>query len=292
MFLICIINTSWHSLIVSPKHFQVGRRKIIMILAIILLYIIAIIDFSVHWCLVNYAFVKNGWNFWKVFLGLQATTSTFFQRILVIEIDGMIATIIADIIMVSYCEVSIMWRVISCSFDHTDLAMLDCLESAMVNSAFAYSLHPYCNRFVTCMSLSSFQLITDNGAAKGMYIYHFINDSVSLQHITSYDSDAIWAILYASFSLSTTILCTILIIYQIIKVVIRTEHGRAGIQSYRGTIEILVESAFLYSFVLLLFVICVACKISAANYVDIVASMIRVRLLLPSELKSLHFYLK
>ncbi|KAK0434379.1 uncharacterized protein EV420DRAFT_1248273, partial [Desarmillaria tabescens] len=54
--------------------------------------------------------------------------------------------------------------------------------------------------------------------------------------------------MYLSFSLGTTLFCTILIIYRIIKV------GRSSnsIGAYRGVIEILVESASLYAVSLIL----------------------------------------
>ncbi|PBK94191.1 hypothetical protein ARMGADRAFT_1029348 [Armillaria gallica] len=163
---------------VSLKRFQAERRKILMVLAIIFLYVLDIISLSVRWWLVNNAFIKNGWNFWEVFLGLQNMGSSFLQILLTAEISGIVATMIADAIMV-------------------------------------------------------------------MYIYHYVEDFVSLQATTSYNGYTVWVILYLSFVLSTTILSTVLIIYRIIKVVLRTERGRAGIQSHRGAIEILVESAFL-----------------------------------------------
>ncbi|SJL15915.1 uncharacterized protein ARMOST_19423 [Armillaria ostoyae] len=124
------------------------------------------------------------------------------------------------------------------------------------------------------MSLSSFQLMLDNGVVKVIYIYHYFNRA-SVQASTSYSTYAIWIILYISFILATTILCTVLIIYRIIKVVSYTERGRAGIQSYRGAIEILVESASLYSFVLILFIIFITHQTSIGNYLDTVASVIR-----------------
>lgn len=106
-----------------------------MVFAIIFLYISAIIDLSVRWRLVNYAFIKNGWNFWEVFLGWQDTVASCLWIVVVDEITATIATIIADTIMVSYCEASLMWRVLLCSIDYADLAMLDCLGQAVVGCA-------------------------------------------------------------------------------------------------------------------------------------------------------------
>ncbi|PBK82547.1 hypothetical protein ARMGADRAFT_1140906 [Armillaria gallica] len=220
------------------KHFQVERRKIIMVLAIIFLYITDIIGLSVHWWIVNYAFIKNGWTFWDVFLGSQSVGTSFLRIVLVVEITGTISMIIADTIMIWRC-----WTI----WDRQWLIVL---------------LPILCTVIAT--------------AAKGMYMYHYVNDLVSLQATsTSYGTSAIWVILYVSFVLSTTVLCTILIIYRIIKVIIRTERGWGGIQSYRGAIEILVESASLYSFGLLLYIIFIAHGTLTANYVDIVALVTR-----------------
>ncbi|KAK0220750.1 hypothetical protein EDD85DRAFT_796855 [Armillaria nabsnona] len=108
-----------------------------------------------------------------------------------------------------------------------------------------------------------------------MYIYHYVEDVVSLQATTSYNGYTVWVILYLSLVLSTTILSTVLIIYWMIKVILCTKHGRVGIQSYRGTIEILVESTFLYSVALTLYIIFISRKTLTAQYLDTVTGVIR-----------------
>ncbi|KAK0220760.1 hypothetical protein EDD85DRAFT_796863 [Armillaria nabsnona] len=85
--------------IFSHKRFQAEPQQIIMVLAIIFLYILDIISLSVHWWLVNHAFIKNGWNFWEVFLGLPNMGSSFLHILLTAEISGIAATMIADAIM-------------------------------------------------------------------------------------------------------------------------------------------------------------------------------------------------
>ncbi|PBK82511.1 hypothetical protein ARMGADRAFT_1090215 [Armillaria gallica] len=223
--------------IFSPKRFQAERRKTMMVLATISLYILETITLSVHWWLVNYAFIKSGQNFWDVFLGLQHMGSSFLQLLLplVVEICGMTATIIADTIIIWRCW--IVW-------DRRWLMVL---------------LPIFCTLITT--------------AATAMYLYHRVNDVVSLHAITSHNPYTIWIILSLSFALSTTVVSTVLIIYRIIKVVIRTERGKAGFRSYRGAVEILVESAFLYSFGLLLHVIFIARGTLTTQYLDAIASV-------------------
>ncbi len=71
--------------------------------------------------------------------------------------------------------------------------------------------------------------------------------------------------------MATTIICTLLIIYRIVTVT-----GRMGIRSYRGVIEIIVESALIYSVSLLVYVVLVARESSGGPYADVIASAARV----------------
>ncbi len=86
-----------------------------------------------------------------------------------------------------------------------------------------------------------------------------------------------WSVLYSlytSFILATLIWCTTLIIYRILRV-----GGAAGrIHVYQRVIEILVESTFLYSAVLVVLVVLEARNELAGGYVRELAITIRVRL--------------
>ncbi len=81
-----------------------------------------------------------------------------------------------------------------------------------------------------------------------------------------------WSVLYSSLILTTLLWCTTLIIYRILRV-----GGAAGrIHVYQRVIEMLVESASLYSAVLVVLVVLEARNELTANYVEDLASAIRV----------------
>ncbi len=110
------------------------------------------------------------------------------------------------------------------------------------------------------------------------YTFHNFQDNIPNQ---SYGGNlAMWTILYISCNLATTILCTLLIIYRIITV----SHRGMGIQSFRGIIEIIVESALIYSIALLVYIILVVCNSLEGEYFDVLAAYTRVRFI------HLHFY--
>ncbi|KAK0446946.1 uncharacterized protein EV420DRAFT_1569083 [Desarmillaria tabescens] len=59
-----------------------------------------------------------------------------------------------------------------------------------------------------------------------------------------------WAVLYSSFILATLLWCTIFIVYRILRVT-----GIAGMRVYHRVVEMLVESASLYSTVLIVLLV-------------------------------------
>ncbi len=102
--------------------------------------------------------------------------------------------------------------------------------------------------------------------------YTFHNTSESVPDQLAYGKTATWLILYISFTMATTILCTLLIIYRIITV----SHRGMGIQTFQGIIEIIVESALIYSIMLITYVILIARNSFGGQYIDSLAASVRV----------------
>ncbi len=86
-----------------------------------------------------------------------------------------------------------------------------------------------------------------------------------------------WKIPYLLLTVATTLWCTILILYRIISVV-GSSYG-VGIRSYYKVIEALVESAALYSAILIIDIVFVAHNILSGTYVEVLGIAIRVCLL-------------
>ncbi|KAK0209169.1 hypothetical protein DFS33DRAFT_1451888 [Desarmillaria ectypa] len=89
-------------------------------------------------------------------------------------------------------------------------------------------------------------------------------------------SGALNLILYASFTLATTLWCTFLIIYRILSVGWTNSGARGRFRAYRHIIEVLVESSALYSICLILYMACSASNGDwGIDYLDILAAIAR-----------------
>ncbi len=83
-------------------------------------------------------------------------------------------------------------------------------------------------------------------------------------------------VLYAAFSLATTLWCTLLIIYRILSVGWENSGAGGGVRPYWHVIEILVESSALYSVCVIIYVICFTRNSWGSDYADMIAAIARV----------------
>ncbi|KAK0466048.1 uncharacterized protein EV420DRAFT_1709775 [Desarmillaria tabescens] len=82
-------------------------------------------------------------------------------------------------------------------------------------------------------------------------------------------------ILYASFSLATTLWCTVFIIYHILSVGQANNGIRGALGVYGRVIEVLVESSALYSICLILYMIFIAYNSQEEIYLDSITAITR-----------------
>ncbi len=103
-------------------------------------------------------------------------------------------------------------------------------------------------------------------AFKIIYIHRQLTDGTI--------DDLLTPVLYVSFSLATTLWCALLIIYRVWTVGRTNEQG---LGAYRHVVEVLIESSALYSASLILFVAFFAHNDWAANYLNPITGIARVR---------------
>ncbi|PBK98560.1 hypothetical protein ARMGADRAFT_1026535 [Armillaria gallica] len=109
---------------------------------------------------------------------------------------------------------------------------------------------------------------------KGITIYHDCFDIINdIKYPTYSGTIAKWQMLYLALTLTTTLWCTIFILYRILHVA--WSGHEAGIRSYYGIIEALVESAALYSAILIIDIAFLACNILSGGYIDTLGIAIR-----------------
>ncbi|SJL13585.1 uncharacterized protein ARMOST_17030 [Armillaria ostoyae] len=131
-----------------------------------------------------------------------------------------------------------------------DLAMLDGLRTALVDHSTSCSLSGVCYWFVTVFKI--------------IYIHRQLTDGTI--------DDLLTPVLYASFSLATTLWCTLLIIYRVWTVGRTNERG---LEAYRHVVEVLIESSALCSVSLILFVAFFSHNDWTANYLDPITGIAR-----------------
>ncbi|KAK0465990.1 uncharacterized protein EV420DRAFT_1636563 [Desarmillaria tabescens] len=95
------------------------------------------------------------------------------------------------------------------------------------------------------------------------------------QFVESANGSFLFAVLYASLTLATTLLCTLLMIYRVLAIARATDRGESGLRAYRRFMEVLVESSALYAVSLILYVAFFARGSVATYYLDPIAGFTR-----------------
>ncbi|SJK99190.1 uncharacterized protein ARMOST_02480 [Armillaria ostoyae] len=221
--------------IMSSERSEHSRGKHIMVTIISCLFFLEATTFAMDWSFIHNGFVRNGWGLFTVFGALQGQNSTSFRMALVTSIDGGISTVLADVAMIWRC-----WTVWGRRWPVIIFPILSSLAGT---------------------------------GAKVIQTYHYIHDSTNeISDTMSYKVVAMWTISHLSLTVATTMICTILIICRIF---ISGSASHGGMQVYRGVIEILVESALLYSTTLFVYTGLVARNNTGGSYVEIVAAVAR-----------------
>ncbi|KAK0483038.1 hypothetical protein EDD18DRAFT_1200713 [Armillaria luteobubalina] len=229
--------------------------SIFMVFMVILLYTLATIYLAFQWSFTQYAFIDHGETFWWVFVGLQSVTDRAVIFRLVGGITGCASTVIADSSMIWRC-----WIVWGRRWWIIVLPVLCTISGT--------------SRIGTCSGVHKpdiLPLVFD-----AISVYHVVADTTGDQSDSDsspYANRIDWTMLSLSLTLTTTLLCTLLIIYRIVTVA-GGKHG-AGLRSYRGVVEIIVESAALYSVSTVVYMAFVARDELTGAYPNVITASIK-----------------
>lgn len=116
-------------------------------------------------------------------------------------------------------------------------------------------------------------LLINEPVSKGILTYQDLIDTI--ENISGFfaQNSIHWGVLYSSLILVTMLWCTLLIIYRILTV---TANVAAGMRSYHRVIEVMVESASLYSAVLIVLLVLEVRNDLAVSYLLAIAESMRV----------------
>ncbi len=114
---------------------------------------------------------------------------------------------------------------------------------------------------------------------KAMQLYSDIHTIRNTGKSVPFATEIDWPLIYIVLSLTTTLICTLLILYRIV-------HFARRLLPFRRIISALIESAIIYTLSLIVYLALVGRNMMAANYADIVAAYIRVKTSLDENLFS------
>ncbi len=102
---------------------------------------------------------------------------------------------------------------------------------------------------------------------KGMQIFGDFHSTNNIS--TQFASDVDWSLIYVVLILATTVMCTLLIVYRIVR------HA-PGMSTSRKIIEMLIESSAMYSISMIVYLALVSKNSETGIYADIIAAYVRV----------------
>ncbi|KAG7442245.1 uncharacterized protein BT62DRAFT_996652 [Guyanagaster necrorhizus] len=199
---------------------------------ILILYILTTISYGFDWAYQRRAFIENGDNFFSIFVALQSISPWWRAYELVDGISGGMSTFLVDITIVWRCWVlwDRQWRIV--------LIPALCTVAGTI--------------------------------AKAMQIRSvFINTTSEIGDTGGFVAEINWPLIYISLTLATTLLCTLLIVYRIVRLA-------SGVGSYGKIVEIVIESSAMYSLTLIVYLALVARNLQSGYYADIIMAYIKV----------------
>ncbi|PBK96140.1 hypothetical protein ARMGADRAFT_1077650 [Armillaria gallica] len=198
---------------------------------IIVLYVLSTISFAKDWIFERRAFIEYGNNYYRVYTALVNISPWWRADSLIGSITGGISTLLVDVTIIRRCWIlwDRKWRVV--------FIPIICAVAGVAMK--------------TVQTLSNLLSFTDD---------------ISKSVIFAGKMD--WSLAYILMTLATTVMCTILIIYRIIRLAHR-------ISLFRSIISTLVESSAMYSLVLIVYSALVVKNLGVAYYADVFASYIR-----------------
>ncbi|KAK0429773.1 hypothetical protein EV421DRAFT_1946322 [Armillaria borealis] len=203
-----------------------------LLTVIITLYFLTTVAFGVDWAYQRRAFIQNGDNFFTVFVALEAIGPWWRASQLVAGISGGLSTFIVDITIIWRCWVfwGRRWLIVL-------IPGLCAIAGTIVKSLQIRST--------------------------------FINTTSDIGNTGGFAVEINWALIYLSLTLATTLLCTLLIVYRIVRLA-------SGVSSYGRIIEIVIESSAMYSLTLIVYLALVARNLGSSYYADMITAYIKV----------------
>ncbi|SJL17105.1 uncharacterized protein ARMOST_20647 [Armillaria ostoyae] len=198
---------------------------------IIMLYVLRTLAFVMEWAFERHAFIENGYNDYSVFSALMGNDLWWRVSYFIAGITGGISTILVDITIIWRC-----WVLWNCQWSVVLIPIMFLVAATVMKAM---------------QMFSDIRTVGNN-----------ISESVS------FATEIDWPLIYIVLSLTTTLMCTLLIVYRIVRFAHR-------LLLFRRIISALIESAMIYTLTLTVYLALVGRQMTTAYYADIVATYAR-----------------
>ncbi|KAK0185440.1 hypothetical protein F5146DRAFT_1227837 [Armillaria mellea] len=196
---------------------------------IITLYVLRTIAFTMDWAFERHAFIEYGANYRSVSIALTNNGPWWRANYLASGITGGISTLLVDI--------TIIWRCWALWDRQWRVVFIPII----------------CTIVVTVM--------------KAMQIFSAFHDYIKAFSVPL-TLNIHWPLIYIAMMLVTTVTCTLLIVYRIVR------HA-PGMSASRKIVEMLIESSAMYSISLIIYLALVSQDSESGYYADTIASYVR-----------------
>ncbi|PBK96139.1 hypothetical protein ARMGADRAFT_1077649 [Armillaria gallica] len=203
-----------------------------LLAVIVTLYPLSTISFGTNWTFERSAFIELGDKCYSVFAALMDRGPRWRGYIFASAIAGGISTLLVDLTIIWRC-----WTIWGRQWKVVFIPM-------------------FCVVAATGMKMMEILSIFGN-----------LPHNISKQGYFSAEID--WSLIYVSLTLATTLVCTLLIMYRILR-------RAPGMNSSRKIIEMLIESSAMYSISLIIYLALLSKNLKAGYYADISAAYVKV----------------
>ncbi|PBK62545.1 hypothetical protein ARMSODRAFT_964045 [Armillaria solidipes] len=183
-----------------------------------------------YWAFVRRAFIQHGHNFYTVFSALVDYSPWWRVNYLIGNISGGIGTFLVDITIIWRC-----WTL----WDRQWIVIFAPILCAVAGTAM-----------------------------KTMEIITTFHDITTIMSSNRFAANIDWSLTYILLALATSLICTVLIIYRIIR------HA-SGISASHKIIAMLIESLAIYSLSLIVYIALVLKNPKSTFYADIISAYIK-----------------
>ncbi|PBK62570.1 hypothetical protein ARMSODRAFT_1024771 [Armillaria solidipes] len=207
-------------------------RSAFLCTIIIALHILSTIAFGNNWTFEHWVLIDNGDNYYSIYSALLDNGAQWRAYYLIDGITGGISTLLVDITIIWRC-----WTLWDRQWQVVSMPILCGIGSTVIK---------------VMQMFSDIRTLTDDSPETGQFT-----------------PEIDWSLIYIILMLATTLICTLLIVYRIVR-------KAREMSTSRKIIEMLIQSSAMYSLFLIVYLALVSRNLEAGYYADTFVVYVKV----------------